>query len=104
MQKIYIFLCLFFTTFLSFGSTFAASGSGNTPIEFSVFTRPDCIHCIELKAWLDETYTSGSQIQPRYYDINIPENARLYEAFTKDNNLSRITPILLVGNEIIEGF
>jgi hypothetical protein len=50
------------------------------------------------------TYPTGSPIQPKYYDINIPENNELYQKFTDDNNLSKVTPIILIGNEIIEGY
>ncbi len=73
-------------------------------IEFSIFSRPDCVHCIELKKFLDATYPVWSPIQPRYYDINIPTNNELYQEFTDTNHLSKVTPIILVGNEIIEGF
>lgn len=98
----------------SISSTFAASGE--TPIqinqatqaeniiEFSIFSRPDCVHCISLKQFLDTEFASGSAIKPRYYDINLPENAALYDQFTQINNLSKVTPILLVGNQIIEGY
>ena len=98
----------------SISSAFAASGE--TPIqinqatqaeniiEFSIFSRPDCVHCISLKKFLDTEFASGSAIKPRYYDINLPENAALYDQFTQINNLSKVTPILLVGNQIIEGY
>ena len=107
-------ILLIFSLSGSISSTFAASGE--TPIqinqatqaeniiEFSIFSRPDCVHCISLKKFLDAEFASGSKIQPRYYDINLPENAALYDQFTQTNNLSKVTPILLVGNQIIEGY
>lgn len=107
-------ILLIFSLSGSISSTFAASGE--TPIqinqatqaeniiEFSIFSRPDCVHCISLKKFLDTEFASGSTIKPRYYDINLPENAALYDQFTQINNLSKVTPILLVGNQIIEGY
>lgn len=108
MYKFFLsfFLSIFFL-FISH-SVFATWENGsptNTQvIEFSIFSRPDCVHCIELKKWTDSTFGSWSQIQARYYDINDPINAKLYSEFTERNHLSRVTPILLVGDEIIEGF
>jgi cytochrome c biogenesis protein CcdA/glutaredoxin len=101
----FLYILLFFI--LGNTSTFAASVVGlplGSPIEFSIFSRPDCVHCIELKKFLDTTYPAWSPIQPRYYDINIPENNELYQKFTDNNNLSKVTPIILIGNEIIEGY
>ena len=110
-------ILLIFSLSGSISSTFAASGEtsiqiqqinqkvqAEKTIEFSIFSRPDCVHCISLKKFLDAEFASGSKIQPRYYDINLPENAALYDQFTQINNLSKVTPILLVGNQIIEGY
>lgn len=104
-----IFRFLFVLLFFIFWSTslFAkpiSTTEKSAPIEFSIFSRPDCVHCIELKKFLDVTYPIGSPIQPKYYDINIPEYNELYQRFTDANILSKVTPIILVGNEIIEGF
>ena len=110
-------ILLIFSLSGSISSTFAASGETSIQIqqinqkvqvektiEFSIFSRPDCVHCISLKKFLDIEFASVSAIKPRYYDINLPENAALYDQFTQTNNLSKVTPILLVGNQIIEGY
>lgn len=102
MRYIYSFLLAIVFFIIGAVSTFA--NSGEKVVEFSVFSRPDCVHCIELKKYLDETYTSGSNIQPKYYDINIPENNELYQKFTTNNDISKVTPIILIGNEIIVWF
>ena len=108
MNRIFWFLfVLLFSIFWStslFASSISSSQEQASPIEFSIFSRPDCVHCIELKKFLDATYPAGSPIQPKYYDINIPANNELYHQFTDTNHLSKVTPIILVGNEIIEGF
>lgn len=108
MNRIYLFLSvLLFSIFWGtslFANPITSIEKSSSVIEFSIFSRPDCIHCIELKNFLDITYPAGSPIQPKYYDINIPENNELYHRFTDANNLSKVTPIILVGNEIIEWF
>lgn len=108
MTRIYQFVLLILVCLFWIHTTFATDGvpvwNGNTTIEFSIFSRPDCVHCIELKKFLDTAYPKWSHIQPKYYDINIPENNELYQRFTDANHLSKVTPIILVGTEIIEGF
>lgn len=96
-KKIFLWTVLFFSFILS---TFA---EGNT-IQFSIFTRPDCVHCIELKKWLDTSPLSSKNIEPKYYDITLPENRAIYDDFTELNWLSIVTPIILIWDEIIEWF
>jgi glutaredoxin len=67
--------------FLFHSSTFAEGNS----IQFSIFTRPDCVHCIELKKWLDTSPLSSKNIEPKYYDITLPENRAIYDDFTELN-------------------
>jgi cytochrome c biogenesis protein CcdA/glutaredoxin len=110
MGKLFWYIITVFWLLSSFQPLFATTAEekildANIPvIEFSIFSRPDCVHCIELKKFLDVAYPAWSRIQPRYYDINTPENNALYQAFTSGNNLSRVTPIILIWNEIIEWY
>jgi glutaredoxin len=77
-----------------------SSQSGNQNIEFSVFARKDCVHCIALEAYLKATYTGT--IQPKYYMLEDTKNYALYESFTEKNGIAKATPIILIGNTIIE--
>ncbi len=108
MSKVFWYIITLFVLLFWVQNLFAAEGEdpvkNNSVIEFSIFSRPDCVHCIELKKFLDTTYPAWSHIQPKYYDINIPENNTLYQTFTTENNLPKVTPIILVGKEIIEWF
>lgn len=74
-----------------------------TKTYFSVFTRPDCLHCIDLKKFLDVQYATWS-IAVRYYNIDMLYNKLIYTDFVEKNNLSKITPILFIGNTVIEWF
>ncbi len=72
-------------------------------LEFSIFSRQDCSHCIALEKFLSSTYSSGS-IRPKYYRLEDAKNRTLFDKFTNEKGLSKATPILLVGNVVIEGF
>lgn len=101
---LFVLLFLIFWSTSLFAKPIVSTEESIPAIEFAIFSRPDCIHCIELKKFLDETYPIGSHIKPRYYDINIPANNELYQKFTDTNKLSKVTPIILLWTEIIEGF
>lgn len=94
MKKIFIFLGLFFF-FISW--VFA----GEEKIEFSIFSRADCVHCIELKDFLETRKADFTGAVAKYYDIDEKENRDLWSSFTEENNLSKVTPIILIWDEII---
>lgn len=106
-----LFLCFFFfieTVSAASGITLktettqAITQSGQAQIEFSVFARKDCVHCIALEAYLNKTFTGS--IKPKYYMLEEPKNYTLYESFTEKNGIAKATPIILIGNTIIEWF
>lgn len=97
MKKI---LLVFFLFFSQFFWAFAQ----DEKIEFSVFSRANCVHCIELKQFLDENKASFTLWQVKYYSIDEEENAKLFDKFTSKNNIAKVTPIILIGDEIIEWY
>ncbi len=92
-----------FTPLGVFANTWETAPESKT-LYFSVFTRENCVHCIELKTFLGKHFWTGSSVQPKYYEIDIPEQKNLFNDFTTKNNLSKITPIILVGNEVFEWY
>lgn len=67
--------------------------------KISVFTSDNCKHCQDLKDWLAE-----NNIQASYYNLKEPANVDLFNQFTNKYGLIKVTPIILVGNKLIEGF
>jgi len=76
----------------------------NPPHYFSIFTRQDCVNCIRLHKFLDTNFASGSHRLPKYYDLADEKNSALFETFTTKFRLTKTTPIILVGDTIIQGF
>lgn len=102
MKKL-VFLFLFaFVSFFPFSSHASTGDTQKDTIYFSVFTRADCLHCIELKNFLSETYTWA--IQPKYYDIDQLITKLMYTTFVEKHELSKVTPIILIGNKVIVWF
>ncbi len=75
-------------------------------LEFSVFTRSSCGHCQDLEEFLssDEYKEEVPNVTPKYYHLENSETYELFKEFTDENGLVRGTPVLLVGDTIIQGF
>lgn len=73
-------------------------------VPISVIVREDCAHCTDEKAFLAELQKTRTDIQVLLYDIDTVEGEELFNKLTEKENLSKSTPITLVGNAIIQGF
>lgn len=106
------FLCLLLAVicFLSSSPAFAAELETCQPgdlghYEFSVFTRETCGHCQDLKEFLETDFKEAvTNVTPKYYDLENETNYDLFKEFCKENGLTRSTPTILIGNQIIQGF
>lgn len=65
----------------------------------NVFVREGCAHCAA-----EEEFLATLETKTTLLDISEPQNRALFEEFTAKYGLSRVTPITMVGNEIIIGF
>lgn len=74
------------------------------PIPISVIVREDCVHCKDEKTFLEELQKTRQDIRVILHDINTEEGKKLFNDLTEKENLSKTTPLTLVGNTIIQGF
>lgn len=72
-------------------------------VKIEVFVREDCAHCKDEEAFLSEL-KEKMDIIVNYYDIGIDENSILFKQFTELEKLARVTPITLIGDNVIVGF
>ncbi|MFA6528096.1 MAG: glutaredoxin [Candidatus Gracilibacteria bacterium] len=95
-------LIIAFSLLILFPATASAQAQ---PLEFSVFTREDCAHCQDLEAFLEGDFAEKfPDIKPKYYDLADQENYDLFTQFCGENDLSKGTPKILIGGEVISGF
>jgi hypothetical protein len=90
MKKIIFLLIAIFGSFLNI--TYA----DDQKIEFSIFSRENCVHCIELKSFIEKNESSFTKVKPKYYSIDEEKNAIIFDKFTKENSISKVTPIILI--------
>lgn len=68
-----------------------------------VLERTDCSHCEAERKFLSEFERRRGDISVRYYDV-VGEGKVLFDRVTAFEELSRSTPITIVGGRIIQGF
>ncbi len=98
----------YFFGFLLLASPFFSFGQGLVPQEDVVvflFGRDDCAHCAEEKDFL-KTYTEDTRgVRYEYRNIITDESAKTeFEALLAKHELSHVTPLTVIGGEVIQGF
>lgn len=69
-----------------------------------VLGRDDCTHCADEKVFLEELARERDDFSVRWYDIDLPADRNLFDRVTESEELSKSTPITLIGSTIIQGF
>lgn len=69
-----------------------------------VLERDDCVHCQNQKAFLTDLADQDPTLDIRYYDIKTPEGRALFDRVTEKAELSKATPITLIGTTLLQGF
>lgn len=97
---------------LIFGSTAWAAAPAttttfqdpSTPQVIEMFTRDDCQHCADEKAWLTELLTTRSDIAVIYHNLKDPVARQRFDRVAELAALSQSTPITFVGGAVVQGF
>ncbi len=103
-------LISFILLFQLIGTTSAAKISSyeapvkKLPQTIEIFTRDKCSHCVDLKKFLDEISPNYPEVKIFYYNIDKKENKQKFNDVTDKVQMSKITPIIYIGNTFIEGF
>ncbi len=73
------------------------------PQEVIVFVRAGCVHCEQEKVFL-EKLASRRPITVKLHDLADDKSGRLWEEFTSRLQISKVTPITIIGREYLVGF
>lgn len=71
-----------------------------------VFERDDCQHCQDLRQFLKsfESVPENPRIEVVAYDVRTEEGLKSFRQLAEKEGLSQATPIILIGNHVIQGF
>lgn len=98
---IFAALALFFTP-ISAGFAHTGHEGG---AEVSAFFRDDCKHCQDLEEYVDTNLRQKHpDIVVNYYDLDEERNQTLFNEVAEYYGLVKATPIILVGDKLIQGF
>lgn len=69
-----------------------------------VFERIDCTHCLDARAFFDDYLKDNEGVIVTYYDLAEEENRDLWLELSELEGIPKVTPIILVGNTVVQGF
>lgn len=102
LQRFSLALLALFIPLASAATIFAQEDAEKIPI--SVFVREECQHCQDEEKFLAELAERRTDFVVEYHDLAVPAHRAHFDALTELENISKSTPITIVGNTIIQGF
>lgn len=103
-KRISISLFAVITIFLSTFTFTQAEEIVTKKIPVNVFIRENCKHCQDEKDFLTQLSKERSDLNIVYHDIGEKIHKEHFLQITELEQISKTTPITLVGNTIIQGF
>lgn len=93
------------TTLLGFGGLATPLFAQEDVITIFMFGRDDCRHCVDEKEFLTAYTKNAPSVRFEYLNVMKDERAKvlLDQVLTK-HNLSRITPVTVIGLAVFQGF
>ncbi|MCF7815662.1 MAG: glutaredoxin [Candidatus Pacebacteria bacterium] len=102
MKNFGITLAVFVVLFTAFQTKVQAH---NEIISVFLFGRDDCAHCVAEKAFLDMYVSETENVIYEYHNIiDDKEAADYFNRLIEKHELSQVTPLTVVGGEVIQGF
>ena len=72
--------------------------------EVVVFVREGCRHCADEEKFLTELTSGRGDVYVTYKRLENPDDSKLWDEFTTKLGISKVTPLTIVGTQIIIGF
>ncbi|MBI3980759.1 glutaredoxin [Candidatus Microgenomates bacterium] len=95
---------LFFVCLLFLFPALARAQPENEKTSVVVFIREGCVHCQDEEEFLTKLSDELKTITLRFYRLENPDDRKLWEEFTASQQVSKVTPITIVGNTYLIGF
>lgn len=75
-----------------------------TPVGVVVFVREGCVHCADEEAFLNTLIKERTDFETTFYRLENEDQRRVWEEFTARIEVSKVTPITVIGEKYIIGF
>jgi len=97
IKKIVLFALLMITT------VFASNVEDEKKL-IEVLERQECKHCHDLKDFFEDLSSTRDDFTVNYYEIKEEGNINTWDSITSLEGVSKSTPILIIGGQLIQGF
>jgi cytochrome c biogenesis protein CcdA len=98
-----ITVLIFAAYLLSFSADVnAQDDSGKTVV--AVFVREGCAHCREEEQFLIKLSNKLRTFTPKFYRLGNPDDYSLWDGLTNSLQISKVTPITVIGSRYLIGF
>jgi hypothetical protein len=81
-----------------------AQDTGPALPALTMFWRQGCLHCENEKEFLGQLRREMPRLEPRLLDLAEPAQQALFDDLCQRLHLPRVTPITLVGSQVVVGF
>lgn len=102
IKKILLGSIIFLTVFSN--TSFFVYAQEEDKTEVIVFVRDDCGNCHKEEKFLNESEIIQNNFDVQLLDIDEQENEEKWQSIVESYHLSKVTPITLVGGEVLVGF
>lgn len=89
---------------IAFGGLAMQPARAADRVLIEVFERQDCAHCQAEREFLSGLLSKRQDIEVRKYDIADAASKELFVRFAESQELSKATPLTVIGTEAIQGF
>jgi cytochrome c biogenesis protein CcdA/glutaredoxin len=90
--------------FFVFSQSVAAEEGSPQLVRVEMFERLDCAHCKAEKQYLETLVSPEKNIEVHFIDIGTEAGKALFDQFTEAQQLSKATPITVIGATVLQGF
>lgn len=101
IKKVFILIFVVLSVYFLFAkSTFAQ----NPQVGIVVFVRNGCIHCEDEEKFLDNLLRQRNDIAAKIYRLENPDERKIWEKFTTQVDIAKVTPVTVIGENYLVGF
>jgi glutaredoxin len=100
-----IFGYIFATVLIGLGGFVSPLFAQSDDVTIYFFGRNDCGHCAEEKEFLNEYIPTQTGVTYQYFNVTEDASAKaLYEQVLAKHELSHVTPVTVIGDQVFQGF
>jgi len=95
---------MFFLYILPSSSASAGRLPDTSDSDVVVFVREGCGHCVAAEEYFDDLTLENVDLVITYYHLEDTGQQQIWDRFTTEQGISKVTPIIVIGDRYLVGF